>query len=72
MNLLMCIVIFKGLMVKTQQTCHIIRDSSDKKSLPPSELVSASWHHRSLKSHIWNAEAELFDAIRVLGQAIST
>ena len=25
----MCIVIFKGLMVKTQQTCHIIRDSSD-------------------------------------------
>ena len=29
MNLLMCIVIFKGLMVKTQQTCHIIKDSSD-------------------------------------------
>ena len=38
----------------------------------PSELVSARWHHRSPKSHTWSAGAELFDAIRVLGQAIST
>ena len=47
---LLCIFIFKGAMVKTQQTCHLIWNRSDILCPPLNKLIVASWHHLERRS----------------------
>ena len=42
--------IFKGAMLKTQQTCHLIWNRSDILCPPLNKLIVASWHHLERRS----------------------